>query len=284
MHSSHNKPPLKPPKKSWMAKSKEYYEKSKIKLGLKKAPVDIVQVIPNKAIELWVENRWNELNRYAKLSSTPHLLVGAGHDRWQDRIATDILRCRTLEIIGDWEQSWNFPDFETLEEKETLLCTVRNYLHTCVEELIKTKHETLDNDSLKELAEKAVDQVLISLCQEFINQPYFTHLKQVANEYSLEPVACDIAPKSAWKVATQIEFKGNRIKTIVCRTFKTYRNEDMEMQQTSVAFGFRRTFVIDCLGGPPKIVPPVWLGLKDGKAFEFQCTAKVKRRKSSTLV
>ena len=64
---------------------------------------------------------------------------------------------------------------------------------------------------------------LASSCfEEFINQPYFTHLKIVTNEYGLEPVACDIAPESSWRVSSAIEFRGNKIKTKICRTFKRY--------------------------------------------------------------
>jgi len=276
MHSSHSKPPLKPKKKGFMARTKSFYSNSKTFLGLKKKKEDPVQIIPNRVIELWVENRWSELNRFAKLSSTPHLLQGVAEDTsWQSRIATDIIRTRRLEIQGDCEEVFDFPDFETLEDKETLLCTVRNYLSSSIDDIITQTHENLDAVSLQQLTNKVVDQVLVSLCQEFINQPYFMHLKLVTNEYELEPVACDIAPHSDWKVASIIEFRGNRIYTRICRTFKVYRHSGIEMEDTTIGFGFKRTFVIDCLGGPPKIMPPIWLGLQDGHAFEFE--AKVKK-------
>merc|ERR1719369_1470648 len=55
----------------------------------------------------------------------------------------------------------------------------------------------------------------------------------------------------------------------VCRTFKTMKIVDMEALQSDLAFGFKRTYSIDIMGGPPKIFPPTWLAKKEDRVLEF---------------
>ena len=45
----------------------------------------------------------------------------------------------------------------------------------------------LSRDSIEALSKKIVRQTLISLCQDFVNDPYFMILKEVFNEYDIQP-------------------------------------------------------------------------------------------------
>jgi len=53
----------------------------------------------------------------------------------------------------------------------------------------------------------------------------------------------------------------NKIFTHVCRVFQCYSVDPtgIEAVETDIYFGFKRSYAIDCLGGPPKLVPPTWL-------------------------
>merc|ERR1712080_568111 len=120
------------------------------------------------------------------------------------------------------------------------------------------------------LAEKATRQALISMCQEFINDPYFKFLKQFCEVHSLQPIADKSMPPpsskedeekvsprktdlTAWTHLTALEFDRTTIRTHICRTFKVLRESGIEVEETSFRFGFKRTFEIDSMGGPPKI-------------------------------
>jgi len=72
---------------------------------------------------------------------------------------------RKLEITGDVTEVFEFPNFSTVEEKETLLTTVRQFLTSCINEIIVNHHENLEPIALSQLSSKVVNQVLISLCQ-----------------------------------------------------------------------------------------------------------------------
>merc|ERR1712000_308496 len=89
---------------------------------------------------------------------------------------------------GEVEEVFAFPEFKTLDDQEVLVETCIKFLKTTVKSMITDILEDMQEGSA-ELAEKAVTQALISLCQEFINDPYFRCLKEACEEHQLQPVA-----------------------------------------------------------------------------------------------
>merc|ERR1711879_6787 len=234
---------------------------------------NLLKVIPNWAIKSWKENCWRELNRFAKLSSTPFIVSIQGERiPWHKRINTDLQRARRLDVVGDVNEVFEFPNFKTLEEKEYLVETCLKFLKTAIEDLISELVASLGVEGRKALAEKAVNQALISLCQDFVNDPYFKILKESCEKFDLTPTSTYTADGD-WRSGISIKVDTPLLHCQVCRTFKTMQITDIEATETDIVFGFKRTYVIDILGGPPRILPPVFLARDSNKAMEFLANA-----------
>jgi len=248
-----------------------------IKIPQRNKRPKLLKCVPNEAIKQWKENCWRELNRFAKLSSTPFITSIQGERiPWHAKITTDLQRAKKLNVSGDVNEVFEFPMFKTPEEKETLVITCVKFLNTAVEDLISELCSNLGSEGRKALAEKAVNQSLIALCQDFTNDPYFKILKNACEKYDLTPTSCTLRPEedtpnANWRAGIKIQIETPLIYSHVCRTFRTLRVTGIEAEQTDMIYGFKRTYVVDILGGPPRILPPVFLSKNRRKAMEFFC-------------
>jgi len=133
----------------------------------------------------------------------------------------------------------------------------------------------MNKDAAKEISIKAVRQSLISLCQEFVNDPYFKYLKQSCEKYGYQPTDIgltnqDIDSIKSWTPRLCINITGNRIYTHIVRVFQCYQLNGIEAIETQIYFGFKRTYSIDCLGGPPIILPPIFLSHDKENEIAYQ--------------
>jgi len=232
---------------------------------------NIIKAIPNECMKQWRENCWRELNRFTKLSANPHIVSRKGETiPWVQRIFQDLQRSRKLVVCGEINESFEFPRFASDDDRETLVLTCMKFLNTSLDDLISEACPSLGTDGRAALASKAVNQALISLCQDFINEPYFKILKSACERYSLTPSGSNMLIEIGKYVpGVTIDVESPKMNCHVCRIFKTMRIVDMEALPTDLAFGFKRTYSIDIMGGPPKIFPPTWLAKKEDKVLEF---------------
>jgi len=232
---------------------------------------NIIKAIPNECMKQWRENCWRELNRFTKLSANSHIVSRKGETiPWVQRIFQDLQRSRKLVVCGEINESFEFPRFAHDDDRETLVLTCMKFLNTSLDDLISEACPSLGTDGRAALASKAVNQALISLCQDFINEPYFKILKSACERYSLTPSGSNMQIEIGKYVpGVTISVESPKMNCHVCRTFKTMRIVDMEAIPTDLAFGFKRTYSIDIMGGPPKISPPTWLAKKEDKVLEF---------------
>jgi len=232
---------------------------------------NIIKAIPNECMKQWRENCWRELNRFTKLSAIPHIVSLKGETTpWIQRIFQDLQRSRKLVVCGDINESFEFPRFASDDDRETLVLTCMKFLNTSLDDLISEACPSLGTDGRSALASKAVNQALISLCQDFINEPYFKILKSACERYSLTPSGSNMQIQIGKYVpGVTISVESPKMYCHVCRTFKTMKIVDMEALPSDLAFGFKRTYSIDIMGGPPKISPPTWLAKKEDKVLEF---------------
>jgi len=232
---------------------------------------NIIKAIPNECMKQWRENCWRELNRFTKLSANPHIVSVKGETiPWVQRIFQDLQRSRKLVVSGEINESFEFPRFASDDDRETLVLTCMKFLNTSLDDLISEACPALGTGGRKALASKAVNQALISLCQDFINEPYFKILKSACERYSLTPSGSNMQIEIGKYVpGVTISVESPKMNCHVCRTFKTMKIVDMEALPSDLAFGFKRTYSIDIMGGPPKIFPPTWLAKKGDKVLEF---------------
>jgi len=234
----------------------------------------IMRGVPADCIKQWKEQCWQELNRFAKLASTPHIVSTKGENlAWSDRICQDLQRARRLTVCGDVNESFDFPLFSEVEDRECLVDTCVKFLNTSIEDLISEICLSLSLESCRALAAKAVNQALTSLCQDFINEPYFKILKNACEKVGITPTSCSLQreplSKGSWLAGIQIKVEAPLLYCYSCRTFKTIRLDSPELDDSGYVFGFKRSYVIDIMGGPPKILPPIWLAKNKKKALEF---------------
>merc|ERR1712060_227215 len=189
---------------------------------------------------------------------------------WSKRIYQDLQRATKLTVSGDVVECFEFPLFNDVEQRECLVDTCVKFLNVAIEDLIFGKGSIVGQEGRRALAVKAVNQALISLCQDFINEPYFKILKSACERYSLTPSGSNMQIEIGKYVpGVTISVESPKMNCHVCRTFKTMIIVDMEALPTDLAFGFKRTYSIDIMGGPPKISPPTWLAKKEDKVLEF---------------
>merc|ERR1712061_510502 len=111
---------------------------SRMTKQFKKLTETPLKTIPAKCIKQWRENCWIELNRFAKLSSTPYLTSVKGEKvPWNSRIVQDLQRYQVLRVTGDINELFEFPLFDVVEDRETLVETAIKFLYTAVEDLIR---------------------------------------------------------------------------------------------------------------------------------------------------
>jgi len=231
----------------------------------------ILKAVPEDCIEQWKAQYWSELNRFAKLGSTPYITSVRGEKiLWSKRIYQDLQRATKLTVSGDVVECFEFPLFNNVEQRECLVDTCVKFLNVAIEDLIFGKGSILGQEGRRALAVKAVNQALISLCQDFINEPYFKILKAACEKFSLTPTSWKPEKKDdSWTPGIKITIKKPLLYCHCCRIFKTVRIDDIEVQSTDYVFGFKRTYVIDIMGGPPKILCPVWLARNKEQNLEF---------------
>jgi len=232
---------------------------------------NIIKSVPTECMKQWRENCWREQNRFSKLSAMPHIVSMKGETiPWVQRIFQDLQRSSILNVCGDVNEMFEFPSFASPEDRETLLKTCMKFLNTALDDLISEKCPGLEVEGRSALATKAVNQALISVCQDFINDPYFKILKSACEQYSLTPSGSNVPIQIGNFVpGVTISVESPKLNCHVCRTFKVMKIDDMEVKISEFAFGFKRTYSIDILGGPPKILPPTWLAKNGDKVMEF---------------
>ena len=119
-------------------------------------------------------------------------------------------------------------------------------------------------------------QALISLCQEFVNDPYFKHLKESCEHFELQPTdigligSQEVQNIKSWTPRLCINITGTRTYTHIVRVFQCYQLAGIEAIETQIYFGFKRTYSIDCLGGPPIILPPIFLSHDKENSIAYQ--------------
>jgi len=234
----------------------------------------VIKGVPKDCIKQWKGQCWRELNRFAKLASTPYIVSIKGeHLAWSDRICQDLQRARRLAVCGDVNESFDFPLFSKVEDRECLVDTCVKFLNTSIEDLISENCTSLSPECRRALAVKAVNQALTSLCQDFINEPYFKILKNACEKFHITPTSCSLQreplSKGSWFAGIQIKVQTPLLYCYSCRTFKTIRLDSPELDEAGYIFGFKRSYVIDIMGGPPKILPPIWLAKSKKRALEF---------------
>ena len=199
---------------------------------------------------------------------------------WDERICTDLIRAGKLFVDGDIHEVFEFPNFKSHNEKLELVKATIQYLERAIQYTLNSHYlNKLDNDACIDLSQKIVRQILISLCQEFVNDPYFKYLKESCNGYNLQPVDIglignqDINSIKSWTPRLVIQLSSNNgnsyVYTHVVRVFQCYQLNGIEAIESDVYFGFKRTYAIDCLGGPPQILSPIWLAKNNQVAYEI---------------
>lgn len=231
----------------------------------------ILKAVPEDCVKQWKDQYWSELNRFAKLGSTPYITSVRGEKiLWSKRIYQDLQRAAKLTVSGDVVECFEFPLFNNVEQRECLVDTCVKFLNVAIEDLIFGKGSSLVKEGRRALALKAVNQALISLCQDFINEPYFKILKTACEKFSLTPTSWKPEKKDdSWTPGIKITVKKPLLYCHCCRVFKTVRIDEIEAQGTDYVFGFQRTYVIDIMGGPPRILSPVWLARNNEQSLEF---------------
>lgn len=256
-----------------MSPLSDIYSKSRDSRRQSKEKKKILKAIPEDCINQWKAQYWSELNRFAKLGSTPYITsVNGERIAWSKRIYQDLQRATRLTVSGDVSESFEFPLFNDVEQRECLVDTCVKFLNAAIEDLIFEKSRSLDPEVRRALAVKAVNQALISLCQDFINEPYFKILKTACEKFSLTPTSWK--PKQPeeegnWLAGIKISINKPLLSCQCCRMFKTMRIDNFEVESADYVFGFQRSYVIDMMGGPPKILPPVWLARNKEQTLEF---------------
>merc|ERR1719233_1595391 len=237
----------------------------------KKEKNKILKAVPEDCIKQWKAQYWSELNRFAKLGSTPYITSVRGEKiLWSKRIYQDLQRAAKLTVSGDVDECFEFPLFNNVEQRECLVDTCVKFLNVAIEDLIFGKGSILGQEGRRALAVKSVNQALISLCQDFINEPYFKILKTACEKFFLTPTSWKPDhQEGTWFPGIKIKVQKPLLYCHCCRIFKTVRIDDIEVESADYVFGFQRTYVINIMGGPPTILPPVWLARNKEQTLEF---------------
>jgi len=236
----------------------------------------LITVIPKRCAAAWVENYGKEFNRFLKLTSEQHK-----RDSWfwDAKLQTDIPLANQIHVTGLVEQDFNFSLNDAGELKKTLVQVFIKFLKASVKEVISEVCTYLSEEGCTILSDKVVAHGVTTLCQDFINEPYFRLLKTACESRGLKLLTFkDGKPGSdivgndgrVWKTEVNINLSHQAMVVEVRKIFCTVWVTKMEMLPSDYIFAFQRKYSIDMLGGPPSIVPPVWMGYSCGKYREVQ--------------
>jgi len=235
----------------------------------------LVSSIPKKSAKMWAKNYTAELDRFIRLTSGEY-----DSKFWDARLRMDLQRASHVLVAGLVEESFVFGEHETIETRVDLVEIFLKFLKASIKEVISDSFSYLSDEGQTLLAQKAVSQGVVTLCQDFINEPYFRLLKITCEKYGLTPLSNkegrtrnDIAGSDGheWVTDVNVTISSEEMVMEVKRTFSTVWVTDVEIVPAEYVFGFKRRYSIDLLGGPPKIYPPVWMGHGYGKTREVCC-------------
>jgi len=232
----------------------------------------LVSSIPKKCAKIWAKNYTYELDRFIRLTSGEY-----DSDFWDPRLRMDLQRTCQVLVTGIVEESFNFSEHEAMETRVDLVEVFLKFLKASIKEVISEAFPYLSEEGKALLAHKAVSQGVVTLCQDFINEPYFRLLKVTCEDYGLTPLSnkestiSDIIMGSdgqTWKTDVKVTISSQEMVMEVKRIFSTIWVDGVEILPARYIIGFKRQYSVDLLGGPPKIYPPVWMGHGYGKTRE----------------
>jgi len=234
----------------------------------------LITVIPKRCAAAWVENYKKEFNRFLKLTSEQHK-----RDSWfwDAKLQTDIPLANQIHVTGLVEQDFDFSVYDAGELKNTLVQVFIKFLKASVKEVIGEVSTYLSEEGCTILSDKVVAHGVTTLCQDFINEPYFRLLKTACESRGLKLLTFkDGKPGSdivgndgrVWRTEVNINLSHQAMVVEVRKIFCTVWVTEMEMLPSDYIFAFQRKYSIDMLGGPPSIIPPVWMGYSCGKFRE----------------
>jgi len=234
----------------------------------------LITVIPKQCAAAWVENYGKEIKRFVKLTTEQHK-----RDSWfwDAKLQTDLPLANKLHVTGLVEETFDFSLYDSGELRKTLVQVFIKFLKASVKEVIGEACTYLSEEGCTMLSEKVVAQGVTTLCQDFINEPYFRLLKTASEHHGLKLLTfkdgkpgTDIVGHdgSVWKTEVTIHLSHQAMVVEVRKIFCTVWVTEMEMLPSDYIFAFQRKYSIDMLGGPPIIVPPVWMGYSCGKFRE----------------
>jgi len=244
----------------------------------------LVSSIPKKCAKSWAKNYTTELDRFIRLTSGEY-----DSEFWDPRLRMDLQRASQVLVTGIVEESFIFSQHEAMETRMDLVEIFLKFLKASIKEVISDAFSYLSEEGKALLAHKAVSQGVVTLCQDFINEPYFRILKMTCEDYGLTPLSKKESPMSdiiigsdghMWKTDVSVSISSHEMVMEVKRTFSTVWVADVEILPAEYIIGFKRQYSVDLLGGPPKIYPPVWMAHGYGKTREVCCKpVRVKSRK-----
>jgi len=236
----------------------------------------LVSQIPKKCAKSWAENYTFELDRFIRLTSGEYDAAF-----WDARVRMDLQRASQVLVTGMVEESFIFSEHETMETRVDLVEVFLKFLQASIKEVISDAFSYLSDEGRTLLAQKAVSQGVLALCQDFINEPYFRILKNKCEYYGLTPLSNKECPRKSgdiigsdgqtWTTDVNVTITSEEMIMEVKRTFSTVWVAGVEILPAEYIFGFKRQYSVDLLGGPPKIYPPVWMGHGCGKTREVCC-------------
>jgi len=236
----------------------------------------LVSRIPKKCAKSWARNYTFELDRYIRLSTGEY-----DAEFWNARLRMDLQRASQVLVTGIVQESFIFSQHETMETRVDLVEVFLKFLQASIKEVISDAFSYLSEEGQSLLAQKAVSQGVLALCQDFINEPYFRLLKMTCEEYGLTPLSNKESPRKTeqiigsdgqtWQTDVSVTISSEEMVMEVKRTFSTVWVADLDITPAEYILGFKRRYSVDLLGGPPKIYPPVWMGHGYGKTREVCC-------------
>jgi len=235
----------------------------------------LVSIIPKKSAKIWAENYSAELDRFIRLTSGEY-----DSEFWDPRVRMDLQRASHVLVSGLVQESFVFSEHETMETRVDLVEIFLKFLKASIKEVISDAFSYLSEEGQTLLAQKAVSQGVVTLCQDFINEPYFRLLKMTCEDYGLTPLSNKESPMKSdilgsdgqiWTTDVSVNISSEEMILDVKRTFSTVWVTDGDIIPAEYILGFKRRYSVDLLGGPPKIYPPVWMGHGYGKTREVCC-------------
>jgi len=252
-----------------------------------KKQTKLVSVIPKQCATAWTETAEKEFKRFLKLTAEQQ-------DRdawfWDAKLQTDLPLANRLNVTGLVKETFDFSKYESAEMRNTVVKVFLKFLKASVKEVIGDTCTYLSEDGCAMLTKKVVAQGVVSLCQDFITEPYFRLLRTACESHGLKLLrfkdgksGSDIigSDGNVWRTEVNIHLSQEAMVVDVKKIFCTVWVSEMDMRPADYIFAFQRKYHIDILGGPAHILPPLWLGYSCGKLREIQ--SKPMRLKSSPI-